>query len=644
MRRRILRLLVAFCATIGLLALPAAGLTSTAYAATSADTIRDEDANLLANARFNSGLHYFHKEWRPGPGVNSFQVIDRCEDGLTPYVTYAVAGRVVVAKLSDECNAVFGSLGYHTLNIRNDTSELKEMSWYVSLRDENGDIKYAGSAYLDDWLGTYSYDPDSALFPHSSVYVEDIEGTSQKTVTASLVWTKEAATDGSTEMADRIWDELLERTPLPADLTDDQRDSMYKQLWCHVRYAIGGEIRGEGGPTWDLEAERPNIPWDEITDISEAMEHKCNWGPGQGHGYIPPTDNGDTPEDLAPIVDAGPDVSGDEGSKIKLAGEAWDDAGQPGTTWSYEPVEGVDDGATCAFDDASSPRTTVTCTDDGTYRVTLTADDGVNRPVSDSAVVTVKNVAPVLKLEGPRDWDVYRVEDTVRINASFTDPGANDTHTCEVVWDDGTTSTFAAEDNTCTVTHAFGHAGMNTLKVTVTDDDRASDDARTMVVVYDPRAGALTGLGTVEGSAFTVVGKYPAADSTVPAGTAVLEVPAAQGRLTVASTKLEWLVITPDGKAAVKGESAGHGFLGYAESGKFRSVVWPLTSGDIPPDEPLYDTSPGASWDLDEAEPKTMSTGATVIDSGWIPGLPQLPGSGSILDGLLPGIGVDLDI
>jgi hypothetical protein len=35
-----------------------------------------------------------------------------------------------------------------------------------------------------------------------------------------------------------------------------------------------------------------------------------------------------------------------------------------------------------------------TCTDDGTYTVTLTADDGVNRPVSGSARVTVKNVAP----------------------------------------------------------------------------------------------------------------------------------------------------------------------------------------------------------------------------------------------------------
>ncbi|MEU7213886.1 hypothetical protein AB0B06_36540 [Streptomyces sp. NPDC044989] len=156
-----------------------------------------------------------------------------------------------------------------------------------------------------------------------------------------------------------------------------------------------------------------------------------------------------------------------------------------------------------------------------------------------------------------------------------------------------------------------------------------------MAVAHDPRAGLLTGLGTVDGSAFTVAGKYPPAGSTVPARTGVPSVPTQDGRLNVVPTKLEWLMITPHGKAAVKGKSARHGFLGYAEAGKFRGVVWPLSAGNVPPEQPLYDTSPGASWDIDRAEPKRVTAGAMIIDSRWIPGLPQLRGTGGLLDDTL---------
>ncbi|MCQ4202696.1 PKD domain-containing protein [Streptomyces sp. NPDC058783] len=202
-----------------------------------------------------------------------------------------------------------------------------------------------------------------------------------------------------------------------------------------------------------------------------------------------------------------------------------------------------------------------TCTDDGTFTVTLTADDGVNRPVSDSAQVTVKNVAPAIRVTGPEDWSMHRVRDEVSVRATFTDPGFNDTHTCKVTWDDGQVSTFSATDGACAAGHRFNHAGMNTIKVEAADDD-GSDNGQTMAVVHDPRAGLLTGLGTVDGSAFTVAGKYPSAGSTVPAGAVVLSVPTENGRLKVVSTKLEWLVITPDSKAAVKGESARHASSG----------------------------------------------------------------------------------
>ncbi|MET7814053.1 hypothetical protein ABZT26_24785 [Streptomyces sp. NPDC005395] len=41
---------------------------------------------------------------------------------------------------------------------------------------------------------------------------------------------------------------------------------------------------------------------------------------------------------------------------------------------------------------------------------------------------------------------------------------------------------------------------MNTIKVEAADDDDGFDNGQTMAVVYDPRAGLLTGLGTVDGA------------------------------------------------------------------------------------------------------------------------------------------------
>jgi hypothetical protein len=99
--------------------------------------------------------------------------------------------------------------------------------------------------------------------------------------------------------------------------------------------------------------------------------------------------------DVAPSVDAGPDASGPEGSPIALSGSVNDpDTPSPSISWSYAPSSGVDAGATCSFANASSPSTTITCTDDGVYTATLTANDGTNPPVSDSTTVTVSNANP----------------------------------------------------------------------------------------------------------------------------------------------------------------------------------------------------------------------------------------------------------
>ncbi|NBE52819.1 PKD domain-containing protein [Streptomyces boluensis] len=621
--RNVLRLLVV-CGLAAALLVPPGSAGHPAQAATRAGVGEVEDAkgDFLASGEFHSGLSYYHANGEPGPGVNAFEVTDRCDDGFSPTVVWIVEGTRYSKTLSDKCT-LFPHFRNHDVQTGFARKSMVPMHWYV--RAENAQGRTYGSTVEADTMGTYSYKPKSELFVHSSVYRDQVDQLGRTVVVSLVPTSKLTDRPGSDLTTFVVWHELQQRTPVPSDLNKDQRQSLYKQLACHVLYAK----LGRGGPTWDLEVGRKNIAWDMATQPHYVLHHGCNWGPDLPgpDPDIPPGDGDDIPVDQPPTVDAGPDVSGDEGAPVKLAGSAEDDHGAPDVKWTYRPREGVDKGATCEFSNAGRPGTRLVCTDDGTFEVTLTADDGVNAPVSDSALVRLDNVAPKVTLDGPEEWDVHRVGDKVALKAPFEDPGSNDTHTCTVRWDDGKKSSFPAKGDSCDVSHAYPHAGMNTISVEVADDDGGRDRAETMIVVYDPRAGLLTGAGrTDDGLRFTTAAKYPAADSSRPLGAVVLSPPSGDGPRTLVSTRLDWLVITPDGKAAVKGEATGHGFLGYVKSGEFRGVVWPLSEGKNPPEKPLYDSSPGQSWDVDRARLRPVTTGATVIDAGWIPGLPDLPG------------------
>ena len=51
--------------------------------------------------------------------------------------------------------------------------------------------------------------------------------------------------------------------------------------------------------------------------------------------------------------------------------------------------------------DPAALSTSVTCTDNGTFKLTLTADDGVNPPVTSDATLTVANTNPVVSISTP---------------------------------------------------------------------------------------------------------------------------------------------------------------------------------------------------------------------------------------------------
>jgi hypothetical protein len=95
--------------------------------------------------------------------------------------------------------------------------------------------------------------------------------------------------------------------------------------------------------------------------------------------------------------------------------------------------------------------------------------------------------------------------------------------------------------------------------------------------------------------------------------------------------KLQWLVVTRDGKIAAKGEGAmggtAYGFVAYAYDGcpagrttgcqpgpdKMRFLTWPLSAGPNPTGTSVYDNVAAAGYDVDVAEPATMLTGSALI-------------------------------
>jgi len=176
------------------------------------------------------------------------------------------------------------------------------------------------------------------------------------------------------------------------------------------------------------------------------------------------------------VVDGPPavtvsDASGNEGSAIPLTATATDPEGDPLTyAWTATPGAGVDAGAACTFANPASLSTTVTCTDDGTWTLTLVASDGINPGVTQTATLTVANVAPTVTITSPAAGSSLR---TVSFTAAVTDPGSNDVLSCSIDWGDGSAATTAAvAGGACTATHAYASTVMSaTITVTASDDD-----------------------------------------------------------------------------------------------------------------------------------------------------------------------------
>lgn len=203
-----------------------------------------------------------------------------------------------------------------------------------------------------------------------------------------------------------------------------------------------------------------------------------------------------------PVVKPGGPYAGQEGTDVALAGQVTDPDGPAlSTQWTATPQSGVDAGATCSFANAAAQATTVKCTDDGVWTLTLTANDGINPAVKATTTLTLTNVAPKATLSA--DKTLVTRGTPVNFTAPFTDIATNDKHTCTLNFDDGTpvvngTVAQGAGSGTCTSTHAFTKLGVHNVLVTVTDDDGGATTAVVKVVVYlRGEAWALSATGLI---------------------------------------------------------------------------------------------------------------------------------------------------
>ncbi len=194
------------------------------------------------------------------------------------------------------------------------------------------------------------------------------------------------------------------------------------------------------------------------------------------------------PPNTPPVVTAGGDPGGDEGTTVNLAATFTDtDVDDTHTaTIDWGDASGPEPGTVTEAGGAGTVDGSHVYADNGIYNVTVTVDDGRGGVTSDSYAVTVTNVAPTANAGGP-----YAGTEGagMSFNGSATDPGT-DTFTFE--WDfDYDGSTFAADGSGANPTPVYTSNGTYTAALRVTDDDGDSDLATVTVDVADtdPVAG-----------------------------------------------------------------------------------------------------------------------------------------------------------
>lgn len=176
-----------------------------------------------------------------------------------------------------------------------------------------------------------------------------------------------------------------------------------------------------------------------------------------------------------PVVEAGDDLSGVEGSPVQFAGSYVDPGRGPdaaGIAWDF----GDGTRATGSLDPQH------TYLQDGVFTATLTITDELGGVGMDWLLVTVENAAP--ELDAISDQAATAGVPLV-LDVTWNDAGLLDEHTIQINWGDGLTETIEVEAGVFQVelAHTYARAGVFNPTVTLRDDAGAVDEGSFEVIV-----------------------------------------------------------------------------------------------------------------------------------------------------------------
>jgi hypothetical protein len=326
-------------------------------------------------------------------------------------------------------------------------------------------------------------------------------------------------------------------------------------------------------------------------------------------------------------------TSVNEGSSFTLSLTSPSDPSPVDTTAGF--TYAFDCGSGSGYGAYSATNTTSCSTaDNGTRTVKGKIRDKDGGVTEYTGTVTVNNVNPTVTITSTYGA-LFQVNAAATVTASFTDPGTADTHTCSITWDAIASTGTVAEANgsgTCAGSKTLP-TGVYMVTVTVTDDDGGSGSAQTMVVVYDPNGGFITGGGwinvnpgsytadpTLSGRANFGFNSQYKKNAMIPTGET--EFTFQVGNLNFHSTAYTWLVVSGY-KAQYKGTGTINGSGNYdftltaydgdvtggGGTDKFRIRITNGNNGSAV----VFDNKNGAPTDMDTADPQAISGGSIVI-------------------------------
>jgi hypothetical protein len=168
----------------------------------------------------------------------------------------------------------------------------------------------------------------------------------------------------------------------------------------------------------------------------------------------------------APVADAGGPYRMNEGDSVRAQNGSFDPGGDPlEYTWRPLTVNYV------GFSDVHAAEPMIEGLEDENGLIELEVSDGLLSDI-DTAQLTVDNVAPAVKLDdAPTSGEEGMV---LYLSGQFNDPGAIDTHTGNITWDDGKVSIIpglSSQNNSFWGINGYADDGRFTVIVTIVDDD-----------------------------------------------------------------------------------------------------------------------------------------------------------------------------